>query len=376
MRTTPLRQPRWRRGGALFSLAVLLGVLGLHAQQKPKTLVLLQQIPLPPAHSVPTDIRWASDSSVYISWDRDGVAEVGLDGTKRHLPVPDLKTLNGGARGGINHYRHLAVSPTTLTVASPNWGVVWRPIQANPDGTVNFQSRKLPLAQDLDVSGDRILWMGNVEDQDEEVFAAKGDVAWVGTLSSKIADLKPVLYDLGGAGAPNYFNCRTHTVGAVRFLADGSFLLVPGFQDGIHLYDAAGRQVRTWTNQQVGIDTHPDCPKMSKEEANKFAVDEIVWQTWLNRHHVVDDILPLPQGPGLLVRSWGPDGQAHWTLKVLQAGTITTYTVPLTGHRPSDRLQGDVRNGKIVLLSSSGLPWSLEPVNFPAEVAVLALPNA
>jgi hypothetical protein len=365
---------RIRHGRSLLLLA-LLSSFGAGAQASPREVRLLDRIPLPTLHSPATDIRWAGDGSVYVSWDRDGVFEVGLDGVKRRTLVPDLKTLGNGD----NHYLHLAVSPTVLAVASHNWGVVWRPLKASPDGKFTVQSQRVPIVNGLDLSGDRVLFMGLAEfkrdkDGNPPEFAPRGDVAWTGALSDRLKDLRPVLYDVEGAGAPNYFKCRTSSVGAVRFLAGGSFVVAPGFQDGIHLYDAGGRQVRTWTNEEVGIDTHPDCHTMSYQEQERFR-SEAGWGPWLNSHHVLDAILPLPQGPGLLVRSWGPDGRAHWTLKVLKADGVKTYNVPVVSTRSSDRLRGDVRDGKIVLLLASGFNWSWDPANYPAEMLLMKIPN-
>jgi hypothetical protein len=90
---------------------------------------------------------------------------------------------------------------------------------------------------------------------------------------------------------------------------------------------------------------------------------------------VLDDILPLPQGPGLLVRSWGADGRVHWTLKVLQTDGIKTFAVPVVGRRSFDRLQGDVRDGRIVLLlSASGFPTRPAAGDLPAEILLMELP--
>jgi hypothetical protein len=379
-RIRPTRRDPWNGLGIPLLLTLLalmlLGVLGAGAQSGPRQLRLLKRVALPQARSVATDIRWAGDDSVYVSWDRAGVVEVGLDGVKRRTLIPDLTTLGNGD----NHYRHLAVSPAALAVASSNWGVVWRSLQPNSDGKVLMQSRDIPLINAFDLAGDRALFIGLAEFKADKEgsppeFAPRGDVAWTGSLSSQLKDLQPVLYDAGGVGAPNYFNCRAASVGAVRFLAGGSFIVAPGFQDGIHLYDAGGRQVRSWTNEQVGLDTHSACAKMTHADVVRFN-SEAGWGPWLNSHHVLDGILPLPQGPGLLVRSWGQDGQAHWVLKVLQADGIKTYAVPLVGHRPSDRLHGDVRDGKIVLLLASGFPWSWDPANWPAEMFLMELPGA
>lgn len=362
----------WRGLSALFLGMAALCAWTVGAQPSPKALRLLQSVPLPRASNVPTDIRWAGKSSVYVSWNRSGVTEIGLDGTHRRVVVPNVKAF----REKIDpyfHNRHLAVSPTSVAVAASGWTVAWGPLHPKPGISFSFQSHEVPYIQDIDLFGDRILLMGSV--RRGETFESTRDVAWVGTLSAQMEDLKPVLYDSAGPGAPNYFNCRTNSVGAVRFLGDGSFVIAPGFQDGVHLYDPAGRQVQTWSNEELGLDAHPDCISMTKEEEAQFRTSDAAWQTWLNRHHLPDDILPLPQGPGLLVRSWGTDGQVHWTLKVLHGKRVETYTVPIKALRPGDRLHGDVRDGQIVLLLSSGLPWSVAPENLPAEVFVMELPS-
>ena len=67
----------------------------------------------------------------------------------------------------------------------------------------------------------------------------------------------------------------------------------------------------------------------------------------------------------------------RWTLKVLQASGVKTYAVPVVGRHPIDRLHGDFRNGRIVLLlSASGFSWSEDPAHFPAEVLLMELPSS
>ena len=345
------------------------GFLAAQAPGHPRELRLLHRISLPRTHSVPTDIRWASDDSAYVSWESDGVAERNLDGTKRRGWVPDLKTL-----GGIDHYSHLAVSSGILAVSSELHSLVWRPLKAAVDGRFPVHRQEFRMTQDFDLSGDRILLLGDA--RHERTFSPKAEVAWIGTLAANLGDLKPLLRDAGGAGAPNFHNCGSYQMGAVRFLGDGSFLVVPGFQDGIHLFDAGGRQVRSWSNEQVGVDSHVGCGTMSAEEERRFRVDDADLSRWIESHHLVDDILPLPQGPGLLVRSWGADGRAHWTLKVLQSEGVKTYVVPVVGRRPFDRLHGDVRNGRIILLlSNSGYPYSKSPEDLTAEILTMEQPD-
>ncbi len=359
---------RWFLVVAAASFAALLATVEAGAGPD-KELRLVQTIPLPQEHSVATDIRWAGDHSVFISWDVDGVAEVNLDGSKARSLLPNLKNL-----GRINHYRFLASGPSALGVASPNWGLAWRPVQTKADGRFLVKTQRIPLIQGFDLSGDRVLLLGNLP-HDRTSFSPKGEVAWVGSLHDQVEDLKAVLHDAGGAGSPNLYNCGTYEVGAVRFLTDGRFVIVPGFQDGVHLFDASGHPLRSWTNEQVGIDSHVGCATMSAAEEKRFRLDDAYLLQWIESHHLIDDILPLAQGPGLLIRSWGPDQRAHWALKALEPGGIKTYTVPVVGRRPYDRLHGDVRNGKIVLLlSNSGDPYSKAPADLTGEVLEMELP--
>ncbi|HVR07024.1 MAG TPA: hypothetical protein VMW75_03185 [Thermoanaerobaculia bacterium] len=73
---------------------------------------------------------------------------------------------------------------------------------------------------------------------------------------------------------------------------------------------------------------------------------------FLNRHRVLDAILPLAQGPGLLIRSVS-NGKVQWVLKVLRPeGGIASYEVPFTGALPYERLRGDARGNRIVLLAA------------------------
>lgn len=364
---------RRRRRGAWFPgfllLVVLLSTLSATAQPRPRELRLLQRIPLPEAGSVATDIRWAGDDSVFVSWSRDGVVEVGLDGKRRRTLVPDTKTL-----GGPQNYTHLAVTPRLLAVASWNWAMTWRPRQAKQDGRVTFEQVDVASTNDFDVSGDRIVLLGRFKRLAEARDSS--DVTWLGTLSSRLEDGRSVLQDVGGPGAPRYFRCASHEVGAVRFLADGSFLIVPGFQEGVHLFTADGRRARTWTSEQAGINSHAGCAEMTDEEEEQIRINPDAWKRWLNSRRIVDDVLPLPQGPGLLVRSAGRDGRVSWTLKVLRADGIATYAVPVPNRRPFDRLHGDVRNGRIALLRSPAGAWWRDAADLPAEIFLLELPGA
>jgi hypothetical protein len=86
---------------------------------------------------------------------------------------------------------------------------------------------------------------------------------------------------------------------------------------------------------------------------------------------VIDEVLVLPQGPGLVVRTWS-GGSARWELNVFTAGGVRRYPLPLTSSRPHDHLRGDVRDGKIALLRSL---HNSGGATAEAEIVVLAAPR-
>lgn len=371
----PASQPhakRWRRRASLYILLATLGAFGILAQPGPPELRILQRVPLPQARSVATDIRWAGDDAVYVSWFSDGVALVGLEGSRRRTLVPERKILNT-----LRNYNQLAVSSRALAVAADAWSFAWRPLQGpvrGQEGRVLFDHQEIAITYDFDILGDKMVLLGL---SNLRPSALQGEIAFLGTLSARLEDLRPILLDAGGPGAPAFYRCQSHQVGGIRFLPDGSFVTAPGFQDGIHLFNNSGKQVRSWSNKEAGIDTHIACSQMTEKQEEQLRMRPEVWQRWLNSHRVLDDILPLPQGPGLLVRSRGKDGQARWDLKVLRPDGVATYRVPVVAQNPFERLRGDVRNGRIVLLRSrSGFSFSHDPTDFSAEILIMEIPKS
>lgn len=358
--------------GVILAVAAVAGPLAVDALPSTRELVLLQRIPLPEAQSVATDIRWAGPDSVYVSWRTDGVAEVGLDRTVRRTLAPPARTME------LNSYYHLATSPGRFAISARTHHLVWRTVRPKAGGSFVFHPQRFRDIHDFDIWGDRVLILGLDKIEPGGPYAPKGEIAWIGRLSEgdDLAELTPVLHDLSGPGARHMYNCASYLMTAVRFLPDGSFLVAPGFQDGVHLFNPAGKQVRSWTNQQVGIDTHRGCGTMTKAEEEKFGTDDAVIAAYVKNRRLLDDVLPLPEGPGLLVRTWGKDNKAHWTLKVLRPDGIRTYTVPVVGHRVHDRLRGDIRNGTIaLLLTNLGEARVKSPADLPAEVLLMKLPD-
>jgi hypothetical protein len=319
----------------------------------------------------PMDIRWAGDDSVYLARFHAGVQEVSLSEASRpkevRTSVPAVAALKGP-----QEYRNLAVSPRFLAVAAGPWKIAWRPTGRQGTGTVGFYVQPVNSTMDLDVAGNRIVLLGDGRAQNGPDTA--GGIAFLGRLSAQgLQDYRPVLEAAGGVGLANWHKCSPMKMGAVRFLAGGSFVVVPGVQPGAFLFDPAGRVVHSWSGAETGLST--DCATMSQEES------EIVWAgsgvtpitDWMNRQRLLDEVLPLAEGPGLLIRTAGPDGKTSWELRILRVdGKTASYTLPFTGGR-EDRLSGDVRNGRLALLKTS---WrNFHRGSQASEILVLEMPG-
>lgn len=324
---------------------------------------VLADFPLPAARSAPVDIRWASDRSVFLARLIEGVFEIELGHPltqiRQPVPAPEVLKLEQ-----LNGYGHLAVTENNLLVASGVWSFAWRPIGGPKGGEILFQKGDFATLHDVDLMGDRILILGLREPIPEN---RNGGIAWLGSLASGSKDFRILLKDENHELDSETWlsaRCAVLPLGAVRFLPGGSFLVVPGFQPGAYMFDREGALIRQWSSQDIGLTTN--CSKVP------FAalLRPNALPPWLAKHRVLDDILPLPEGPGLLIRSVGKDGKLHWDLTVLKSNGIATYPLPLEGTRPTDRLHGDVRGGKIVLLMANGELWSQEPASFTGRLIV------
>jgi hypothetical protein len=333
------------RKGARLSLAVGVSVLAFAAAwaaapEPERALRIVLDRPMPPALVSALDVRWASDHSVYLSMLREGTVEASIDFD--HLKVTPMIPKMREPEGSFSLL--LAASSEYLVTSGPFW-ITWRSIASPTKAEDAFDS-----IHDLDVAGDRLLILA-ARRGEKGKFAPEGAIAWLGSLRRGLSDLRPVAYDATGPGAKNLGACSNFHIGGVRFLSDGSFLVVPGVQPGILHYSPEGKLIHTWDSALVGLDT--DCASLTEEQVRRYAVDPNQKDAWLNQRRILDEILPLPQGPGLVVRSVA-QGQTRWDLKVLtQKNGIMTCQIPVRAQSELSHLKGDVRGNKVVFVMSA-----------------------
>jgi hypothetical protein len=310
------------------------------------------------------DVRWASNQSVVLALRKNGVVEYNLDGKS----APKSMIPGEGAPGGFWDSHHVGISSQYLVAGSWLFTMTWRPL-----ASAVRQEEAFDGIHDLDVHQNRVAVVGARRNAQGD-YSPDGAIAWIGSLDKNLSDLKPLIFDAKGPGAPTMGACATFFLGSTRFLSDGSLLVVPGVQPGISRFDLQGKLLQTLDTVALGIDT--DCSSIGKEMGPKMAHEVPLRLAWINARRIVDDVLPLPAGPGLLIRRV-QQGEVRWMLKVLHPdGRVVVYDVPVHAENAFSHLKGDVRAGRLILLLW-GNPPDRNPEHAPLpHLLTAALPGS
>lgn len=376
-----MRQLSWRRsrrgvlGGTLLLLCFARPEAKDASAAAASALRVVASFEVPAEPSTATDVRWAGDQSVYLARKLDGAAEVRLaSGLPRLRQVaPSRETL------GPKFFlcSRLAASGDYLAWAEFSGVLAWRSLARTVDRNVRFDWKSLAYTEDLDLAGDRLLVLGGQYEDPAEYrnFSPDGAIAFLGSVrETGQQTLRPVLFDPAGPGALHLLHCGGLALGAARFLADGSFFILPGFQPGATLFSPDGRALRTWNTALLGLDADSDCAGMSMDDAMALGQHKELRAAWLNRHRIVDEVLPLPAGPGIVIRTVSA-GTVRWELDVLGASGISNFDIPVTARSAHVRLRGDYRNGRVVFLETEeGVHPGIEKA--PSRLLVMELPKS
>lgn len=315
--------------------AALLAVGGLSLGASQGGMRVLSDRSLPNSLGRVGDLRWATSDALYLAAGKNGGLRLQFEPNwgKQEVLVPTGRSLWVAARIGA--------SAQYVAVAAPAHTVSWLKLSTG-------ELRAVPLYSvvDLDVFEGRLVVLGTQKDESER-YAPDGAMAWVGSLDKDLSDLKPVHYSLSGPGSRGMAACGAFETGAVRFLKDGSFVVVPGVEPGIFLYDRNGKLLRTWETQKIGLDA--ECG-LTDEQMYLLSASLEPRAVWINQRRTLDDVVALPQGAGLLVRQ-AQKGATVWDFHVLQRdGTVTSSRLPFRLPSPHWHLRADVRGDRIAFL--------------------------
>lgn len=284
----------------------------------------------------PTDIRWADGGHVLITDLEQGIARFGIADLEPAEWLPEWPAGQGiGTR-----YMYLGRSERFLATGDLAFGLRWRGTAVD-DAIV---SQPIEYIADLDVHGDRLLLAGLRRDTNA-TLGADGAFAWLAPLPG--GALRPIL-PFTNRGAVE--NCAGFNVATVRFLRDGSFVIVPGAEPGIYLYDAEGRLQRNFDVEPLHLLS--EC-QMSREEQSLVSRQPEARQRWINRRRIVDDVIELSSGPALIIRSRQSD-VTRWELVPL--GTTEARPLPFSSPSPWAHAAADARDGRLAILVADQVP--------------------
>jgi len=278
------------------------------------------------------DVRWSDDHSVVVNGAIGGAYSLDVDAP----PPVEARTIPLATDAGPFAYPiRLALSKEWLAAASTHGELAWRRRSDNV-----MKTKPFGVVSDIDVFQDRILILGGQRDEKKK-WSPDGAIAWTATLGRNLSDMKPVLFANDGPATKLMGYCDFLDMGAVRYLADGSFIVVPGVQPGILQYDKAGKLVKTWPS--TAFEDH--CT-MTLESATFLRTHPAERVAWTNRKRIVDDVVALPSGPAVVVRF--VDGSTtSWELVPVAGGAA--IPIPLKGSAQA-HLKIDVRGNRLALL--------------------------
>jgi len=317
-------------------------------EASPPTLSLLSERPLPDRLAEPRDVRWLGEDSLLLSTQPDGLVRVSLAGRgwDREVLIPASSGLHG-----IWRAQEVARSISHVATSAPVFSLAWRPRNGDRQPTVH------PFAAvvDFDLWRDRILILGGRRD-DAGTWCPEGAIAWRGRLGGGLLDsLHSVYFSRDGEQAQNMGRCGVLGLGAVRFLDDGSFVVAPGVEEGVYLYNPDGELVTPiWDSDPAGFFT--GCP-LSDEEARRLHADERRRYQWLDRRPLLEDIVALGDDPALVVRTV-LSGTTRWELVVLRRdGEMDRFSLPFSSTRSFAHVRGDVRDEQMVFVMFGGMDY-------------------
>lgn len=337
---------------ALLIATLLAGSVGAQPQIRVVSDRLLQG-----GAATALDVRWASDDSIYVSSYVAGVHRVNTASGK----VAPAAFVESGRN--CRSCSRLGVSDRYVVTAFPAFQMAWK--EWNRPRIHNYL---FDAVVDLDLHGDRLLMLGSRSEGGR--WAPDGAIAWTGSLDEQLKDLRPILFSRQGPKAMTISRCGFLEPGAVRFASDGSFVIVPGVEPDVYLYDRTGKLVHTWQTTSLGFVDRCD---LTEPQVDELSRDPEQRARWRAARVMVDDVLITAAGPALLLHEFRA-GAARWTMVVLQRnGPPRRIVLPFSIQSDVASLRADVRGNRIAFLIRTSGQWRPKATPAPARLIIAEL---
>jgi len=339
---------------------LLLGLLALAAPAAAAiSLRVISSTPLPDG-VIARDVRWAGPSEVYVSTGKEGVIRTRVDSTVR-----GTKVMPGGEQGGFVISGLVAVGKNHVFVASPMGAVGWIPLTG---GARKLGQKGLLSVMDIDARADTAAVLG-ADSGPIQGLARDGTIAWIGSLSKNMSDMRPLMKGRAKPGGKDMARCSILETGAIRFMQDGSLVVVPGSEPGVYRYSTSGKLLQTWDTEPLGI--VDDC-WISEKELLLVARDFGRRIDWYASRVILDEILPFRAGPAFLLRRV-EKGVTKWDVVTLPyRGESQRVALPINMPTPRAHVRGDIRGDQLVLLVFDDPLPGQKPVA-PPRLVVLSI---
>lgn len=340
------------RRAAAFATLALLALTARSADWK-----VARSAQLPAGLRWAQDARWSGESAALLTAGKNGVFEWNLSD-------PPSRVVAGGGSDGFWFSSRLAASKKHMIVASPLGGLMWWDRQTNRKVT----EKAFSILMDVDIYGDRVAILGAARDEKGR-FAPEGAIVWSGTLRDRDVRFEPLILGKAGPGAKSMNQCHFLELGAIRFSRDGHLFVIPGVEPGLFEYDATGRLLRTWTTDDLGI---VDRCSLNEQQWLSMGADPEPRRRWLAARRVVDEMVILPTGPALLVRSVATSKGVTWDLvEFIENQRTRTTHLPITSKSSESHLRADVDSkGRLLVLRLEYGPLDKPPAE-PPTLSVL-----
>jgi hypothetical protein len=358
--------PQMRKVAIIVLTAILAPWAGLLAQATggeaaaPLELVARLEVPQETVGSI-TDVRWAGSDSIYLAV-HDRISEVRL--TPGLPEIRRLAQLTPETR--MRRIRHLAVSPQWIVVSSLG-RIAWRSV----GGTEwNVKSGEPGFIHEIDVRGDELIILGSPDATNYD--RAPGGIVWRADLSGGLTRWNVVYQDSRVADDFEVIRVE-HALGSIRYLSDEEVLVAPTFIPGALLLSPSGKLRRGWRAEELERGSRHQGESRVREWWTGGALAPAEWHRFLAAHQTIEEVLALPEGPGVVVREPSANG-VRYRLGVL-GPKVRWYDIPVGDLSSAAQLRGDVdAHGRIVLAGVMRSAAEVARVSV-SEVLVLRLPH-